>query len=103
MFEYLEMSNISRKTGIESVHAKVDPYGIDEYGLCYGKAIALNNNHIKNTYEIMECRMEHGCNCFVRFIESGKDETKTINEFKKWLIDNDYSDKDLINIIGKTL
>ncbi|GEM_PF-3329307 len=96
MFEYLEASKIG-KDGIEYISANVNPYRIDERGLGNGKHIVLLNNHMKNTYAIEEHRHMHGFNYYVRSIESGKDETKTISEFKRWLVDKGYSDANFID------
>jgi hypothetical protein len=96
MFKYLKMNKIN-KNGVERVSACVNPFRLDKNGLGYGKKITLTNNYVKNTYEIKECKLVHGCSYFVRTIEKGKEDTKTVHEFKKWLIDNNYSDKDFIN------
>ncbi|MGN9161244.1 hypothetical protein [Clostridium sulfidigenes] len=95
MFEYIKASNIG-KDGIEYIGATVNPYWLDDYGLGNGKLIVLTNNHIKNTYEIEEFRHVHGCPQFVNSIKKGKDEIKTVGEFKMWLINNGYSDEDFI-------
>lgn len=96
MFEYLKASKVG-KDGIEHVCASVNPFRIDDSGLGYGKTIVLINNYVKNTYEIQEHKLIHGCGQFVCSIEKGKEETKTVNEFRKWLLDNEYSDEDFIN------
>lgn len=101
MFKYLEMSKIN-KAGTEHVSATVDPFNLDEDGLGYGKTIVLTNNHSKNTYEIKENRLIHGSSSFLRIIEKGKDETMGVEEFKRWLIDNGYSDKEFINAMKST-
>lgn len=101
MFKYLKMNRIN-KAGTEHISATVDPFRLDENGLGYGKTIVLTNNHDKNTYEIVENRLTHGSSCFVRIIEKGKDETMGTEEFKRWLMDNGYSDEDFINAMKNT-
>lgn len=96
MFEYLKASSIG-KDGIEYITASVSPYKIDKDGMGNGKTISLINNHIKNTYEIHENKHVHGFNYFVRSIEKGKDEIKTVGEFKTWLHNKGYSDENFIN------
>lgn len=95
MFEYINASTVG-KDGIERITAKVNPCRFDNDGLINGKVLLLTNNYIKNNYKIEEFRYVHGCSQFVKSIIKSKDETKTVNEFKTWLLDNEYSDEDFI-------
>lgn len=101
MFEYLKMNKIN-KTGVEHVSATVNLFKLDEDGLGHGTTIVLTNNHAKNTYQIDENRLMRGSSSFVRIIERGKDETMGVEEFKKWLINNGYSDREFINVMKGT-
>lgn len=95
MFKYLKMSKMN-EDGTEHVCAKVGPFALDEDGLGQGKIITLTNNHANNTYEIVEGRLVRGRTHFIRVIEKGKEDTKTVDEFKCWLIRNNYCDKDFL-------
>jgi hypothetical protein len=101
VFEYLEASSID-KNGIETICAKVNPYRIDENGLGNGKVIVMVNNYAKGTFEIEENRHVYGWGQFIRSIKKGKEETKTVSEFREWLINNGYSDEDFINAMKAT-
>lgn len=95
MFEYLKASEVG-KDGIEYISANVNPYWFDADGLGNGKSIVMVNNHIKNIYEIEELNHSHGCPQFIRTIEKGKDETKTVGEFKTWILNKGYFDENYI-------
>lgn len=93
MFECLEASKID-EDGIERVWATVDPYRTDELELGYGRQILLENNYAKNTYEIQEFKLIRGGNNYAGILEKGKEETKTVDEFKAWLLEKGYKDEE---------
>lgn len=91
MFEYLKANRIDGN-GVKRVWATVDPFYVNKFG--NGKQICLENNYAKDLYEIQEFNLIHGSNHYVGVLERGKEETKTVNEFKAWLLGNGYTDDD---------
>ena len=86
MFEYLEMSNIT-KNGIEYCSA-YENFNVDRREIWCGTKYVLRNDYNKNCWVIQ--RTSHIE--WIGVVDKGEEETMTLCDFKKWLIDKNIKD-----------
>lgn len=89
MFDLLKES--IGKDGVGRMSAWVS-FTLDIHKLACGNSMHLENNYKNNSYVIKKLTYRGGVPIDIKKITSGKDETLSNFEFRKWLISSGYKD-----------
>lgn len=77
--------------GVGRISAWVS-FSLDKHELACGESMSLDNNYQNNSYTINKITFRGGVPTDIKKVASGKDETLSELEFKKWLTSNGYKD-----------